>query len=80
MKRAILLTACALAACTRPEAAERTLRQQGYTHIGMGGFAFWGCGKDDTFKTKFTANAPNGEPVSGVVCEGWLKGRTVRLD
>ena len=39
-----------------------------------------GCAKDDEFRTGFAATAPNGERVTGVVCSGWMKGATLRLD
>jgi len=48
--------------------------------ISIGGYAFWGCGKEDEFKSKFNAISPKGEAVSGVVCGGFFKGYTVRFD
>lgn len=77
----VLLALILLAtACTDKDGAFRALRQAGYTHIETGGYPFWGCGDHDTFKTKFKALGPSGIPVSGVVCSGWLKGNTIRLD
>ena len=31
------------------------------------------------FKTGFEATAPNGERISGTVCEGWFKGKLLGL-
>lgn len=54
-----------------PRGAENTLRSMGYTNIQTNGYSMFGCGKDDTFSTKFTAQNPiNGKHVSGVVW--WL--------
>lgn len=86
MKTKILLVAAALAltACSDGPSAVRTLARQGYTNITTTGYSFFGCdmGKNsgDTFSTGFEATAPNGEHVSGVVCKGFLKGSTVRLN
>lgn len=60
--------------------AKSTLEAQGMTNVEVGGYPFWGCDKDDTFKSKFTATGANGKPVSGVLCQGWFKGITVRFD
>lgn len=87
MMRRVLLTAAALIAsfavvgCTNKPDAERVLRQQGYSEIDAGGYAWLSCSKDDSVRTSFTAKAPNGEQVSGAVCGGLLfKNNTVRLD
>lgn len=57
-----------------------TLEAQGMTNVEIGGYPFWGCDKGDTFKSKFTATGANGKPVSGVLCQGFFKGITVRFD
>ncbi len=81
MKKLLLIGVLALtAACTSPDTATRVLAQAGYTNIQIEGYAFFSCSEDDTFKTAFTATAPNGAQVSGAVCGGWLKGNTIRLD
>lgn len=72
-------TVLTLAACTAPESAERTLRQQGYTDIRTGGYSAFGCSEKDTFATKFSARSPSGHQVNGVVCKGLFKGSTIRL-
>lgn len=71
---AVLITGC-----SRPEHSTEILRQQGYTNINILGYAFFGCGKDDTFHDEFTATAPNGVRVHGVVCSDYFKGATVRF-
>lgn len=70
----LLLLAC----LSDPDTAESTLHSAGYTDVQTDGWGF-GCGKDDTFATAFTATNPAGERVSGVVCSGWLKGGTIRF-
>ena len=68
-------------ACTAPPSeVERVLADQGYTDITVGGYAAWGCGKNDTTANKFTAKGPTGRRVKGVVCGsvGWGKAYTVR--
>jgi len=77
MRLVTLLTV--IAACTTPNKAEEVLLQQGYTDIETKGYAPFACSEDDTFATRFTARAPNGEDVSGAVCCGVLKRCTVRL-
>ena len=79
MKRMMLLAALAMAGCSDARNAERVLADQGYTNVHDTGWAMFGCGGDDTFKTKFTATAPGGGEVHGVVCKGLLKGSTVRV-
>lgn len=60
--------------------ATRTLSSMGYTDIKIGGYALWGCGDNDSFRSKFTAIGQDGQPVSGVVCSALFKGYTVRFD
>jgi hypothetical protein len=71
---ALLLTSCTDASSTR-----RTLEDSGFTDIRVGGYAFFGCSKDDTFSTTFSAKNPQGRAVNGVVCCGLLKSCTVRF-
>lgn len=83
MKKTILIVAMALsiAACgTRTESAEALLNQQGYTDVEITGYDMFSCSEDDNFKTGFVATAPNGDRVSGTVCEGLMKGKTIRFD
>lgn len=81
--KTITMTLCAalLLGCTQPDTAKRVLEGAGYTEVKVGGYDFFNCSKDDTYRTKFVAKGANGKPVSGVVCAGLLfKGATVRLD
>lgn len=69
-----------MAGCTDEENTVRTLESAGFTHVKTTGYAFWECGKDDTFHTGFTATNPAGKEVSGTVCCGLLtKGCTIRF-
>ena len=65
-------------ACTKPEHAVEVLKSQGYDNIKTGGYPYFVCDKNDEFATEFTANL-NGREVKGVVCEGLMKGATVRF-
>lgn len=65
---------------SNPEQAIRVLELQGFTEVETTGWRMFGCGKDDQYVTGFEANAPSGDAVSGVVCDGWFKGATIRID
>ena len=81
MKRIIIaLAAVLLSAYTDSDVARKSLAGAGYTDIEITGYAFFGCSEDDEFHTGFKAKGLNGAPVEGVVCSGWLKGATIRLD
>ena len=67
-------------ACTDSASAEKALANAGYKNIQTDGYAFWGCGEDDFYKTKFHADAPNGAKVSGAVCSGLFKFQTIRTE
>ena len=69
-----------LTACSDESNTERVLSDQGFTDIQTTGYAFFGCGKDDSFHTGFVAKSPIGKTVSGVYCSGWFKGGTIRFD
>ena len=75
-----VLVAVALVGCTDSDVARKSLAGAGYTDIEITGYAFFGCSEDDAFHTGFKAKGLNGQPVEGVVCSGWLKGSTIRLD
>lgn len=80
-KIATIACMLALAGCgVDPGKAKRILEGQGMTDVVIGGYAFWGCSDKDTFKSSFTAKDIKGQPVSGVICSGMLKGYTVRFD
>lgn len=76
----LLLSMVALVGCSKPDETRSILQNQGYTDIQTQGWSMWKCSKDDKFATKFTAKSPNGSNVSGVVCGGFFKGSTIRLD
>jgi hypothetical protein len=68
-----------LAGCTCSSATQETLRKAGYTNVTTGGHSFLACSEDDFSATKFTADNPAGERVSGTVCCGVLKHCTIRF-
>jgi hypothetical protein len=59
--------------------ARRVLEAQGITVTQLGGYDFFACSDDDTFRTRFEGTGPTGLPVRGTVCAGFLKGATVRF-
>lgn len=86
MWHCLFLTAAALMAvslptgCSDPAGTHRVLEAAGFRDIEVEGVALWGCADDDTFQTSFSAVGPTGKPARGVVCAGWLKGSTIRLE
>jgi hypothetical protein len=77
---AILLIAFTTS-CTDEDSAEKVLRDAGYHPIEVGGYGFLKCGNGDQYATKFKAyNNDKTRIVTGVICQGVLKGKTIRLD
>lgn len=74
---ALFLSSCGI--LTEPDNARQILVNQGYTNIEITGYRWFSCG-EDTFSTGFKAISPAGHPVSGVICAGWMKDSTIRLD
>ncbi|MBB3411251.1 hypothetical protein FHT87_005204 [Rhizobium sp. BK316] len=60
--------------------AKRILEGQGLSDVVIGGYSWFGCGKEDTYRSSFTAKDAKGHDIRGVVCGGVLKGYTVRFD
>lgn len=65
--------------CTNENGALDVLEAEGCTDIEITGYRFFGCSQDDMFQTGFTCKK-NGKDISGVVCQGVLKGKTIRYD
>lgn len=82
MKKIILTIASSviLIGCTDGAGAKRLLEANGYKDINITGYSVWSCSEDDIYSTGFTATSPSGSRVSGAVCGGVLKGRTIRFD
>lgn len=64
---------------TNPDAL-RVVEQQGFSNVQETGFRPFACATQDVWRTGFAATAPNGDKVTGTVCEGFLKSKTVRFD
>lgn len=76
-----ILLLIGIASCTNPKGAEKALRDAGYHPISVGGYAWFMCGQDDLFATKFRAYSNDSSRiVTGCVCEGFFKGKTIRLN
>lgn len=74
------LLVASLTGCSDRDHAQKVLEAEGYTGIHLTGWEPFGCGEDDHFTDGFTANGPRGHYVEGVVCCGWLKNCTVRIE
>lgn len=70
-----------LGGCATPPERDsiRALRALGFEAIELTGYELWACSGDDEFNTGFRAKNARKEPVSGVVCCGWVKSCTVRF-
>ena len=77
----VVIVGIAVTSCgVNPDKAQATLSAMGMTDIQIAGYAFFGCGQEDAYRSKFTAKAANGQAISGVLCGGPFKGLTVRFD
>ena len=74
MKKLLLigLLASPLAACSvNPSDAGRALHAMGIKQVKMGGYAFFGCGEKDTFKSTFGGVGADGQqPHHRGFCRG----------
>lgn len=81
---AIIALALTLSACSDSSGAKKALEGAGYHDIRITGYRMYGCdtGKhgSDTYTTGFAAKGPTNVYVTGVVCKGFWKGSTIRLD
>ena len=75
-----ILTMILLSACTSSNEAIRSAEALGLTEVQTTGYRPFACSESDSFQTGFVAKNAKGDRVKGVVCSGWLKGATVRLD
>lgn len=75
-----LFVSVLLFGCSSSNDANKALKAMGFTNIQTTGYSIFGCSDDDTFHTGFTAIDLKGNTVSGVVCSGWVKGATVRIN
>lgn len=60
--------------------AQRALEALGFEDIQWTGYRFTGCADGDTFHTGFKAKNVRNKDVTGVVCSGFFKDATVRID
>ena len=78
----IILIAALFTSCTNREGAIEALKDAGYKGpYKVGGYAIFGCSQDDFYSTNFSAFSPDStRVVSGCVCQGLFKGKTIRLE
>lgn len=80
MKRTFLVLALLyLTACTSEDDVRKYAELEGWESYQVTGYRWFGCSKDDVYHTGFVA-VKNGKRITGVICSGWLKGATLRLD
>jgi hypothetical protein len=68
--------------CTNEKGAIQALEAHGFKKpYKIGGYDFLSCSEDDFYATRFMAyTQDSSKVVSGCVCEGIFKGKTVRID
>jgi len=69
-----------LSGCTKPDDSKRLLESSGMQDVVITGYRLFGCSEGDFCRTGFTATSVNGSNISGAVCQGLLKGATIRHD
>lgn len=80
-KLLLILVIGTLASCTNVDGAKSALLDAGYHPIKVGGYSFFSCSEDDFYHTEFKAYSPDSSRiVTGSVCQGLFKGKTIRLD
>lgn len=86
LKSKLTFCACALLvaglmSCTNPSGAKKALIDSGYHPIEVKGYGWFDCSESDVYATRFKAySADCTRVVTGCVCQGFFKGKTVRLD
>lgn len=77
--RCFLLLLLLSAGCYAPDKTREAVTAAGFRNIETHGHAFFACGNDYTFATKFTATNVNGAQVEGVACCGLIMGCSLRF-
>lgn len=81
VKFTIAILFISLQSCTATDDAREALKDAGYHPIKVGGYGWFSCSEDDFYATKFKAYSPDkSRVVEGCVCQGFWKGKTIRLD
>jgi hypothetical protein len=78
----IFILTILLFSCTDEVSAKKALKDAGYKPpYTFTGYGFMDCSEDDVMATRFRAMSPDStRKVSGCVCQGLFKGKTIRLD
>jgi hypothetical protein len=77
MRYLILSSLLLLSACTDIEGTIKVLESQGFKDIEITGYAFSGCGENDSYHTTFKA-CRDMKCINGIACKGLFKGITIR--
>lgn len=81
-KASSLAVLLVVAACTDPQGTREAGEAYGLTDVQPGGYAAFGCAKNDTSSTKFTATNSRGQRIEGVACSDitpFGKATTIRI-
>jgi len=78
-KMLLLLLVLCFVGCTNEQSTEELLTREGYSNIETTGYKWFTCGGNDIYHTGFKATK-NNSVVTGTVCEGIFKGKTIRYD
>lgn len=80
----VLFVCVVLAICLIPRVDSQgtidTLEKQGYTEVEITGWRPFAASEEDLYATGFKAKSPSGQTVTGTVCSGLFKGKTIRFD
>lgn len=82
MKKLLVLALAVICfSCEKKNEARKALLDSGFHPIKVGGYGWADCSKDDVYRTRFTAySQDSSRVVTGCVCQGFWKGKTIRLD
>lgn len=76
----IVIILCINKSCTDQIGARKTLNQNNYRVLNVGGGRFIGGHNSTTHRTEFKAIAPNGDTVTGIVARSLGGGNEILLD
>ena len=82
MRRLVIIPALALTACTDAQGTREAGEAYGLSNVQPGGYSPFGCAKNDTSSTRFTATNIRGQRVEGVACSDvtpFGKATTIRI-
>ena len=76
----IVVTIFVTNSCTDVDSATKTLKQNGYKPIEVGGYDYFAKSENEQFSTRFKAISVTGDTITGAVTKRALGSSTIRLD